>query len=98
AEDERWRAVARPMEWLALAGGLGLAVTTYVALPGHQALLGPVERGLLAIEVATLGVLALRLLGLTWGAALERAGVIEWARMVIAAVAARVTRGTRVLG
>lgn len=102
AADERWRPLARPMEWLALAGGLSLVGATYVALPGHQALLGLVERVLLAIEVAAVGALAVRLLGLTWGVAvsgvLDRMGAIERARSTAAAIAARAGRGTKVLG
>ncbi|WP_214109661.1 DUF998 domain-containing protein [Acrocarpospora catenulata] len=57
AGEERWRAVARPMEWLALAAGLGVAVLTYVALPGEGVLIGLVERGLLGIEMAVLALL-----------------------------------------
>lgn len=66
AADERWKAIARPVEWLALAGGFGLLAITYVALPGDRVLIGLVERGLLGAEVALLGVLALRLVQLTW--------------------------------
>ncbi|MBG0827171.1 DUF998 domain-containing protein [Planomonospora sp. ID67723] len=64
--DERWRAVARPVEWLALAGGFGLLAITYVALPGDRVLIGLVERLLLGAEVALVGLLAVRLLQLTW--------------------------------
>ncbi|MEZ0076417.1 DUF998 domain-containing protein [Planotetraspora sp. GP83] len=67
AEDERWRPVARLVEWLALASGLGLAAITYVALPGHGVMIGLVERMLLTTEVAVLGVLAVNLLRLAWG-------------------------------
>nr|WP_225311450.1 DUF998 domain-containing protein [Microbispora cellulosiformans] len=66
-QDERWQVVARPLEWLALASGLGLAAITYVALPGHGVMIGLVERLLLAAEVSVLGLLALRLVQLTWG-------------------------------
>lgn len=66
AADERWKAIARPVEWLALAGGFGLLAITYVALPGDRVLIGLVERVLLGAEVALLGVLALRLVQLTW--------------------------------
>ncbi|MEN3537890.1 DUF998 domain-containing protein [Microbispora sp. ZYX-F-249] len=66
-QDERWKAAARPLEWLALASGLGLAVITYVALPGHGVMIGLVERLLLTAEVAVLGVLAVRLAQLAWG-------------------------------
>jgi hypothetical protein len=85
-EDERWRGAARPMEWLALAGGLGVAVITYVALPGHQVMIGLVERLLLGVEIAVIGVLAVRLLQLSWGIAMDRVG------------RALTTRVTRVLG
>jgi hypothetical protein len=66
SEDERWRAVARPVEWLALAGGFGLLAMTYVTLPGDGVLIGLVERVLLGTEIALVGVLAVRLAQLTW--------------------------------
>ncbi|MBB3729401.1 DUF998 domain-containing protein [Nonomuraea dietziae] len=66
AADERWKAVSRPVEWVALAGGLGLLAITYVALPGDRVMIGLVERGLLAAEVALLAVLAARLVRLQW--------------------------------
>jgi hypothetical protein len=66
SEDERWRAVARPVEWLALAGGFGLLVMTYVTLPGDGVLIGLVERVLLGTGIALIGVLAVRLAQLTW--------------------------------
>ncbi|MFC4058501.1 DUF998 domain-containing protein [Planomonospora corallina] len=66
AGDERWRAVARPVEWLSLAGGFGLLALTYVALPGDRVLIGLAERVLLVTEVALLAVLVGRLLQLTW--------------------------------
>jgi Protein of unknown function (DUF998) len=66
AGDERWKGAARPVEWLALTSGLGLAAITYVALPGHGAMIGLVERLLLTAEVAVLGVLAVQLLRLVW--------------------------------
>ncbi|MBG0814123.1 DUF998 domain-containing protein [Planomonospora sp. ID82291] len=66
AQDERWRAAARPVEWLSLAGGFGLLAITYVALPGHGVLIGLVERVLLGAEVALIAVLAVQLLRLTW--------------------------------
>ncbi|MGV9773655.1 DUF998 domain-containing protein [Streptosporangium sp. NPDC003464] len=65
-EDERWRAVSGPVEWLALAGGFGLLAITYVALPGDRVLIGLVERVLLGTEVALAGVLAVQLARLTW--------------------------------
>ncbi|MGV9325424.1 DUF998 domain-containing protein [Streptosporangium sandarakinum] len=64
--DERWRVVARPVEWLTLAGGFGLLALTYVALPGDRVLIGLAERALLVTEVALLGVLAVRLAWLAW--------------------------------
>ncbi|MER5424447.1 DUF998 domain-containing protein [Streptosporangium roseum] len=72
-EDERWRVVARPVEWLALAGGFGLLAITYVALPGDRVLIGLVERVLLGAEVALIGVLAVRLAQLTWVRSAARA-------------------------
>ncbi|WP_440067656.1 DUF998 domain-containing protein [Streptosporangium sp. OZ121] len=65
-EDERWRPVARPLEWLTLAGGFGLLALTYVTLPGDGVLAGLVEWTLLGTEVALVGVLAVRLARLTW--------------------------------
>ncbi len=60
-EDERWRAVARPVEWLALTCGFGLVAVTYVALPGDRVLIGLAERALLTAEIALVAVLAVRL-------------------------------------
>jgi hypothetical protein len=68
AADERWRSVARPVEWLALAGGFGLLAITYVALPGGGVLIGLVERVMLGVELAVLAVLAVRLAQVTWPA------------------------------
>lgn len=65
-EDERWRPAARPVEWLTLAGGFGLPALTYVMLPGQGVLVGLVEWTLLGVEVALVGVLAVRLARLTW--------------------------------
>ncbi|GAA4223957.1 hypothetical protein FHR32_003065 [Streptosporangium album] len=65
SQDEGWRAVARPMEWLALAGGFGLLAITYVALPGDRVLIGLAERVMLGTEIALVGVLAVRLSQLT---------------------------------
>ncbi|WP_433436348.1 DUF998 domain-containing protein [Nonomuraea sp. CA-141351] len=58
ASDERWKPVARVVEWVALAGGFGLLAITYVAMPGERVMIGLVERLLLGAEVALLGVLA----------------------------------------
>ncbi|WP_214415512.1 DUF998 domain-containing protein [Sphaerisporangium fuscum] len=66
AGDERWRAVARPFEWLALGAGGGLAVLTYVALPGHRVMIGLVEWALLAIEIAALALATAHLTRLAW--------------------------------
>ncbi|MFD0889231.1 DUF998 domain-containing protein, partial [Streptosporangium algeriense] len=60
-EDERWKAVARPVEWLALACGFGLVAVTYVALPGDRVFIGLAERVLLTAEIALITVLAVRL-------------------------------------
>ncbi len=70
--DARWEGVARPLEWLALAQGLGLVALTYVALPGHQVMIGLMERLLLGAEVAVAGLLAVRLLQLTWAESAAR--------------------------
>jgi hypothetical protein len=70
--DAGWEPVARPMEWLALAQGLGLVVLTYVVLPGHQVLIGLVERLLVGVELAVVGVLAVRLVQLAWAGAADR--------------------------
>ncbi|GAA2999340.1 DUF998 domain-containing protein [Streptosporangium longisporum] len=59
--DERWRPVARVVEWLALAGGFGLLALTYVALPGHGVLIGLVEWSLVATGAALTGVQAVTL-------------------------------------
>lgn len=64
--DERWRSVARPVEWLALAGGFGVLAVTYVALPGDRVLIGLAERVLLGAEIALVAVLAVRLARLAW--------------------------------
>jgi hypothetical protein len=87
AQDERWNPAARPVEWLALAGGLGLAAITYVALPGHGVMVGLVERLLLGTEVAVLLVLAVRLLRLTWAGTLR--GVADVRRRRFATVGER---------
>ncbi|GAA1268662.1 hypothetical protein Psi02_10740 [Planotetraspora silvatica] len=82
AQDERWSPAARPVEWLALAGGLGLAAITYVALPGHGVMVGLVERLLLGTEVAVLLVLAVRLLRLTWAGTLRGVADVRRRRFV----------------
>ncbi|MFD9941327.1 DUF998 domain-containing protein [Nonomuraea sp. NPDC059023] len=65
--DARWKPIARTMEWLALAGGLGVLAIAYAAMPGDRVLIGLVERVLLGAEVAVLGVLAAWLVRLAWG-------------------------------
>lgn len=76
-QDARWARVARPIEWLALAQGLAVVAITYVALPGHQVMIGLVERLLLGVEVAAAGVLAVRLLQLTWPVPARLAGRVR---------------------
>ncbi|WP_285777710.1 DUF998 domain-containing protein [Microtetraspora sp. NBRC 13810] len=73
AADDRWRIVARAVEWLALAGGFGLLAITYAALPGDGVLIGLAEWSLLGVEVALLGVLAVRVAQLTWTRAADTA-------------------------
>jgi hypothetical protein len=72
AADEAWKPVARTVEWLALAGGLGVLAITYVALPGERVMIGLVERMLLGAEVALLAVLAAWLVRLAWGRAIAQ--------------------------
>ncbi|MEU4231282.1 DUF998 domain-containing protein [Nonomuraea sp. NPDC026600] len=72
AADEAWKPVARTVEWLALAGGLGVLAITYVALPGERVMIGLVERALLGAEVALLAVLAAWLVRLAWGRAIAQ--------------------------
>lgn len=66
AADPVWKPVARTVEWLTLAGGLGLLAITYVALPGERVMIGLVERVLLGAEVALLAVLAGWLVRVVW--------------------------------
>ncbi|WP_285706848.1 DUF998 domain-containing protein [Microtetraspora sp. NBRC 16547] len=66
AADDRWKPVARPVEWLTLASGIGLAAMTYLALPGQGLMIGLVERFFLTVEVTILGVLAVNLARLAW--------------------------------
>ncbi|MFG1947440.1 DUF998 domain-containing protein [Nonomuraea sp. NPDC048826] len=66
ARDATWKPVARTVEWVTLAGGLGVLAITYVALPGERVLIGLVERALLGAEVALLAVLAVWLLRVAW--------------------------------
>jgi hypothetical protein len=68
-DDELWRPVGRPLEWLALGAGGGLAVLTYVAFPGHRVMIGLAEWALLGIEVAALAVVAVQLVRITLGSA-----------------------------
>ncbi len=69
--DEAWRGIARTVEWLALAGGLGVLAFTYVALPGQGVLIGLVERALLVADVALLAVLAGWLTRIVWAKAVN---------------------------
>lgn len=75
AADEAWKPVARTVEWLALAGGLGVLAIAYVALPGERVMIGLVERLLLGAEVALLAVLAAWLVRLAWGRAIGQQSV-----------------------
>jgi hypothetical protein len=70
--DRAWRPVARTVEWLTLAGGLGVLAITYVALPGQGVMIGLVERALLGAELALLTVLAAWLVRLVWGKSLAK--------------------------
>ncbi|MFI7449880.1 DUF998 domain-containing protein [Nonomuraea sp. NPDC049714] len=72
AADEGWKPVARVVEWLALAGGLGVLAMTYVALPGGGVLIGLVEWALLGAEVALLTVLAGWLVRVVWLGSVRR--------------------------
>jgi hypothetical protein len=72
AADAAWKPVARAVEWLALAGGLGLLAITYVALPGERVMIGLVERVLLGAEVALLAVLAVWLVRVVWVGNVQR--------------------------
>ncbi|WP_240506088.1 DUF998 domain-containing protein [Thermoactinospora rubra] len=66
AGQERWQAVARPVEWMTLVAGFGLLAMTYVALPGDRVMLGLVERLLLVAEAGLLAVLAAGLAQVAW--------------------------------
>ncbi|MBP2708641.1 DUF998 domain-containing protein [Microbispora sp. RL4-1S] len=94
-DDELWKPVARAVEWLTLAAGLGLAAITYVALPGHGVAIGIVERLLLTAEVAILAVLAVRLLQVVWAPVVEAPAVESPA--VAAPVAAAPVAAARVM-
>ena len=59
--DRRWQASFRSIRTLALASVLGLAGLYYSAFPGERVLMGLVERVLVAVEVALLAVIAVRL-------------------------------------
>ncbi|MBB6471093.1 DUF998 domain-containing protein [Sphaerisporangium rubeum] len=83
AEDERWRAIARPLEWLALGAGGSLAVLTYVSLPGHGVLVGLVEWTLLGVETAVLALVAAHLTRVAWEDAGRRVGDEVEARVVL---------------
>ncbi|MGW4642836.1 DUF998 domain-containing protein [Sphaerisporangium sp. NPDC004334] len=89
-EDARWAALARPLEWLALGAGGGLAVLTYVALPGHQVLIGVAEWALLAVEVAVLAFSAVQLVRVALPARTRIATI-----MAMAATMENATSGAR---
>ncbi|WP_246446977.1 DUF998 domain-containing protein [Micromonospora polyrhachis] len=61
ASDSRWQANLQSVRMLALASVLGLAGLYYSAFPGERVLMGLVERVLVAVEVALLAVIAVRL-------------------------------------
>ncbi|MDH2426592.1 DUF998 domain-containing protein [Sphaerisporangium sp. TRM90804] len=65
-DDERWRPVARPLEWLALAAGGAIAALIYVLLPGRGVMVGVVEWTLLGIAIAVLGVITAQLTRIAW--------------------------------
>ncbi|WP_248963057.1 DUF998 domain-containing protein [Sphaerisporangium perillae] len=78
-DDERWKPAARPMEWLALGSGGGLAVLTYVALPGHQVMIGLVEWALLGVEATALAASAVQLMRIALPARARMATIIAMA-------------------
>jgi hypothetical protein len=80
--DERWRPIARPMEWLALGAGGTLAVLTYVSLPGHGVLAGLVEWTLLGVETAVLALVAAHLTRVAWEDAVRRPTTVRGAGQV----------------
>ncbi|MGW0434025.1 DUF998 domain-containing protein [Micromonospora sp. NPDC003197] len=61
AIDPRWQVSLRSIRALAMASMLGLAGLYYSAFPGERFLMGLVERFLVAVEVALLAVIAVRL-------------------------------------
>ncbi|MBB5625758.1 DUF998 domain-containing protein [Sphaerisporangium krabiense] len=65
-EDARWTAAARPLEWLALGAGGGLAALIYVSLPGHQDMVGLVQWALFAVDIAVVQVPLVRLVRMVW--------------------------------
>jgi hypothetical protein len=62
ARTRAWSAVTTRLRMLAAGSAAGLAGLWYVAFPGDRVLIGLVERGLIAVEVALLAVLAVRVL------------------------------------
>ncbi|GAA3790529.1 hypothetical protein GCM10022226_06970 [Sphaerisporangium flaviroseum] len=87
-DDELWRPVGRPLEWLALGAGGGLAVLTYVAFPGHRVMIGLAEWALLGIEVAALAVVAVQLVRITLSSAVSPAATAVTPPVVTAPVTA----------
>jgi hypothetical protein len=61
ATDTRWHGLSAYLRWLAAASGVGLLALMYVAFPGDRVMIGLVERVLVGVEVALVGVLAVRL-------------------------------------
>ncbi|MFC4591472.1 DUF998 domain-containing protein [Sphaerisporangium corydalis] len=90
-DDERWKPAARPMEWLALGAGCALAVLTYVALPGHQVMIGLVEWSLLGIEVAVLVLAAVQLTRVAWTSTAPAVPAVASMASAVPAVASTAT-------
>ncbi|HEY2948694.1 MAG TPA: DUF998 domain-containing protein [Micromonosporaceae bacterium] len=66
-KDGRWHGLSAYLRWLAATCGVGLLALLYVAFPGDRAMIGVVERLLVAAEVALVGLLAGRLWQLVRG-------------------------------
>lgn len=73
AAHAQWKPVARPVGWMALAGGVGLLTITCVTLFADRALIGLVERFLLGAEAGLLAVLAVWLVRVTGGVRFAKA-------------------------
>jgi hypothetical protein len=61
----RWMSLVTLLRRLVAACAVGVAALWYVAYPGERVLMGLVERGLVAVELAILLALAMRLLRVT---------------------------------